>query len=177
MPLPADADSQPHIPLRAALTLVKTACSVCPKNELAEMSPAIDWLRNPGSINISYFMVMYAFTPGPISGDASEVLLLRRKVDAPIPYFWIIVQFSNHRLQTFVPLCPSDASWFKPGENVQLKCKHFPIRFGTEWPFGETSLRFGNWSGTEPVQSSASASLHVQQAHPLDDQQTSGGKA
>ncbi|MDA1232488.1 MAG: hypothetical protein O2856_17070, partial [Planctomycetota bacterium] len=84
--MPADAESQVYIPLRAALTLVKIACSVCPADELAQVAPAIQWLRNPSDINMSYFMVMYAFTPGPINSDASEVVLLKRKVDKPIPY-------------------------------------------------------------------------------------------
>lgn len=161
LPLPSDAESQAYIPLRAALTLVKIACSVCPPEELEQIAPAISWLRKPDNFTISCFTVMYAFTPGPISSEASEVVLLRRKVDKPIPYLWCVVQFANHRLQTFVPLCPADADWIKPGANVSLKFTHFPTRFGTEWPFGETTLGWFDWSGVAPVQSSATASLHV----------------
>ena len=74
LPLPTDATSQLYIPLRAALTLVKIACSVCPTtDELRQVAPAIGWLRSPDAINISYFMVMYAFTPGPIDNTASLV--------------------------------------------------------------------------------------------------------
>jgi hypothetical protein len=166
--LPTDASSQPHVPIRAAMAIVKIACSVCPFESLNECGPAIDWLMGRAQVTMSGFPVLYAFTPGPIADTASEVVLLRRKVDEPIPLLWCVVQFSNYRLQAFVPFCPADAGWLRMSQPVALTCKHYPTRFGPDWPFGEAELGWADWSGTEPVQRSATATFHVEHAVRVD---------
>lgn len=166
--LPKDASSQPHVPIRAAMALVKIACSICPKDELGQCSPAIDWLMGRAKATMSGLPILYTFTPGPINDNASEVVLVRRKVDEPIPYLWFVVQFSNYRLQTFVPFCPNDTSWLKLGEASTFTCRHYPTRFGSHWEFGEAELGTLDWSGTEPVQRSATASFHVDYAVRVD---------
>ena len=70
--LPNSGFKQKYVPLRA-LSLIKIACSVCPAEELPQVSPAINWLMTPEEIAILYFMVMYAFTPGLITVEESEV--------------------------------------------------------------------------------------------------------
>jgi hypothetical protein len=166
--LPADASSQPHIPIRAAMALVKIACSICPSDQLDQCSPAIDWLMGRAKVTMSGLPVLYVFTPGPINDNASEVVLLRRKVDEAIPYMWCVIQFSNYRLQTFVPFCPADAAWLKQSQSITFKCRHFPTRFGPNWPYGEAELGSLDWSGTEPVQRSATATFHVDHAVRVD---------
>lgn len=162
--LPEDASSQPHIPIRSAMALVKIACSICPNSQLDQCGPAIDWLMGRGKVTISGLPVLYVFTPGPINDTESEVVLLRRKVDEAIPYLWCVIQFSNYRLQTFVPFCPNDATWLKQSQSITFECRHFPTRFGPNWPYGEALLGSLDWSGTEPVQRSASATFRVEYA-------------
>ncbi len=162
--LPTDGTSQPHVPIRAAMALVKIACSVCPFEHFEQCRPAVEWLMGRNTLSVSMFPVLYAFTPGPISTEAGEVILLRRTTEDPIPYLWGIVSFANHRLQFFVPFCPADSNWFRIGEPTKVHCKHYPTRFGADWPFGETQYCVLDWSGTEPVQSSASVTFHLVRA-------------
>jgi hypothetical protein len=176
--LPADATSQPHVPVRAAMALVKIACSVCPADELAQCRRAIDWLLGRVAVRFSKFFVLYAFTPGPINEKASEVILLRRKRAASEPYLWCVVQFTNYRLQFFVPLCPADGELFRPGVPGTFTGRHYrPDHFGLHWPFGETQYMHGDWSGSEPVQTSATATFHVDRAVPIGDGEPGDGKS
>src|SRR5439155_7835256 len=75
--LTGDTSSQPHVPIRAAMALVKIACSVCPTVELEQCRNAIDWLMGRRQFHVSQFPVQVAVTPGPISDGASEVVVLR----------------------------------------------------------------------------------------------------
>jgi hypothetical protein len=162
--IPADGMSAPYVPIRAAKALVKIACSVCPPGDLAQCKRAIDWLMGRCGFEISQFLVFYGFTPGPISNSASRVILLRRKADTAEPYLWSVVQSTGHRFQIFVPGCPADDKLFGSGR-VTFPAHHYRIpEFGPDWPYGETKYGRLDWSGTEPVQTSASATFHVEYA-------------
>jgi hypothetical protein len=172
--VPTDGTSQPYIPLRAAMALVKVACSICPSSDLSQCQGAIDWLMQRTHVRFSNFLVLYAFTPGPIDVSSSEVLLLRRKHDTLDPYMWCLVQYGNHRLQAFVPFCPADESWFKPAQNIKFTAKHFPSRFGTDWPYGCTEFRALDWSGMEPVRSEGTLTFHVDHAYRIAKSEPTG---
>jgi len=158
--LMGDTSSQAYIPLQAVMALVKTACSVCPVNDLRQCEPAIDWLMGRQQMRISRFPIYHAFTPGPINDNASEVRLLRRKGDGPEPYLWCLVQFRNFRYQVFVPGCPADTHWARAQSDCPVTLKHVPSKFGTDWPFGKTVYSWGDWAGTKPVRTGAAVS-HV----------------
>lgn len=168
--LPADGTSQPYIPLRAAMALIKIGCSICPPEELGKLRLAVDWLMQRHDVAFDNFPVLYAFTPGPISDAAGEAILLRRKLPGPEPYLLCLVQFGNHRFQTFLPFCPEDDDWFKPSKRINLKTVHYPSRFGHDWPFGATNYRVLNWGANEPVRSNTQMTFHVEQAIRLSDQ-------
>ncbi len=158
-----DTESQPYIPIQAAKALVKIACSVCPPAELGQCRTAIDWLMGRREIGLKPFPILYAFTPGPISNEASDVILLRRKGNGPEPYLWCVVQYCNFRFQFFVPFCPADG--FRPdgeGGSFTLSCTHCQSKFGPKWPYGPTEYGHMDWSGEEPVQSSTTASICVE---------------
>lgn len=167
--LPADASSQPYIPMRAAMTLVKVACSVCPFSEIEQCRPAIDWLMGKVAFRMSVFPVFYAFTPGPINDSVNEVIVMRRKGEAETPYLVCMVQFSNHRLQTFVPFCPADASWQRINDSFQMTFRHCPTKLDAEWDYGKTEFSWMDWSSNEIVQTSATATFHVKRAFKIDD--------
>ena len=143
-----------------AMALVKMACSVCPVELLHECQPSIDWLM--GRINGAFtqFPVLEAFTPGPASHLTDRIVLLQRKVDAPIPYFWVVVSFANFQLQTFVPGCPSD-TWFRKGRPATVKLVHYPVQLPEPWPFESPEYRVDDWSGTEPVRRTIKATLNL----------------
>lgn len=156
--LTGNTASQPHIPIRAAMALVKMACSVCPSEELSQCQNAIAWLAERQGFRMSQFPVYFAFTPGPIGDEASEAVLLRRKGDSAAPYLWFVVQFRNFRFQAFVPGCPADAHWCSEGSAIPVSLKHYPSRFGPNWPFGPTTFSWGDWSGTDPVRTTSKVS-------------------
>ena len=117
--LPVETPSQPYVPIRAAMALVKVACSVCPADDLAQCQPAIDWLMGRAILSTTMFPVLHAFTPGPNPYGEGKVMMLRRKVNEPIPYLWCIVATANYRFQFFVPFCPNDV-WLKSGDRITL---------------------------------------------------------
>jgi hypothetical protein len=123
--LTGNTTSQPHIPIRAAMALVKMACSVCPPEDVGQCLNAIAWLAERQGFRMSQFPVYFAFTPGPIGDAASEAVLLRRKGDGPEPYLWFVVQFRNFRFQVFVPGCPADAHWAGEGTTLRVSPKHY----------------------------------------------------
>lgn len=163
IPLTGDTASQPYIPIQAAMALVKIACSVCPKEDLGQCQVAIDWLMGRRTVRFSQFPVSFAFSPGAINDKASEVVVLRRNGDGAEPYLWSVVQFRNFRYQVFVPCCPADESWSREGSMRPVTLKHYPSRFGPDWPFGPTKYFWGDWSGTEPVRTTAKVSHQVVQ--------------
>jgi hypothetical protein len=156
--LTGDTSSQPHVPIRAAMALVKAACSVCPTAELVQCQNAIDWLMDRRQFRFSQFPVYLAVTSGPINNMANEVLLLRRTAETAEPYLWCLVQFCNFRFQVFVPGCPKDEFWSRKDSNRPATFKHYPSRFGPDWP---TQFSWGDWSGQERVTSSAKVSFRV----------------
>lgn len=162
--VPADGTSQPYVPVRAAMALVKIACSICPADDLHQCRGAVDWLMQRTDASFTNLPVLYAFTPGPIEEASGEVVLLRRKRDGPEPYLWCLVQFRNHRFQVFVPFCSADSSWFNPSQPISVKTKHFPSRFGPDWRFGPTKYGLLDWSGRSPVQTDTEITFHVEHA-------------
>lgn len=167
--LPTDATSSPHVPIQAAQALVKIACSICPFNELEQCNRAIDWLMRRCEFRFSQFFVFYGFTPGPINPSTGRVILLRRKADTPEPYLWCVVQSAGHRFQIFVPGCHADDKIFANGP-ATFPTWHYRIpEFGVGWPFGETEYGRLDWSGSEPVQTSATAVFHIEHAWRLSD--------
>ncbi len=161
--LPLDTPSQPYVPIRAAMALVKIGCSVCPPEELSECVPAIDWLMGRLSARISMFPVLYAFTPGPNPYVTGKVMLLRRKTDAPMPYLWSIVATANYRFQFFLPFCPKDG-WLKNGGESTFTTRQFPVPFGQDWPHGATEYGLFDWSSNEPVVKKPIVTLNVDRA-------------
>lgn len=176
--LPVDTPSQPYIPIRAAMALVKIACSLCPASELPQCDPAIAWLMGRLSARISMFPVLYAFTPGPNPYATGKVMLLRRKVDEPIPYLWGIVATANYRFQFFVPFCPKDG-WLKNGAESKFTSRQFPVPFGEDWPYGATEYGLFDWAGDEPVVKKPVVTLNVDRAtlanRQSDSKPTEGG--
>jgi hypothetical protein len=162
--VPADGTSQPYVPVRAGMALIKVACSLCPPAELGQCLGAIDWLMQRTDAAFTNLPVLYAFTPGPIGAASGEAVLLRRKHEGPEPYLWCIVQFGNHRFQVFVPFCPADGCWFKPNQPIKVTTKHFPSRFGLDWSFGPTTYGVLDWSGRELVRTDAKMTFHVERA-------------
>lgn len=159
--LTGNTASQPHVPIRAAMALVKMACSVCPREDLGQCQNAIAWLAERQGFQMTQFPVYFAFTPGPISDASSEAILLRRKGHGTEPYLWFVVQFCNFRFQVFVPGCPADRHWSGDGSSLRVKREHYPSRFGPDWPFGPTIFSWGDWSGTEPSRMTARVNHRV----------------
>jgi hypothetical protein len=151
MPLEGDTRSQPYIPIRAAMALVKIACSICPFEDLEQCRGAIDWIMGRKKFGIEPFPVLLAFTPGINTDIVSRAGLLRRKGDGPEPYLWCLVQFRGFRLQVYVPSCPADRHWFREDSPSNFTLAHFPSPFGPNWPAGTTTYGILDWSGTEPI--------------------------
>lgn len=158
--LPADGVSQPYVPLRAAMALIKIGCSICPLSLLSQCEPAIDWLMNRKGARLSYYPILYAFTPGTIADAASEVTLINRIDDEQIPFFWIILQYKNFRLQTFIPFCPKDTNWLREGIGGKLTTVHYPSKFGPNWYAGDTQYGHVDWSSTESTTTSSKVRFH-----------------
>lgn len=161
--LPVDTPSQPYVPIRAAMALVKTGCSVCPPGELSACAPAIDWLMGRLSAHVSMFPVLYAFTPGPNPYADGKVMLLRRKSDEPMPYLWGIIATANYRFQFFLPFCPKDA-WLKNGGESTFTTRQFPVPFDQDWPYGATEYGLFDWAGDQPVVKKPIVTLNVDRA-------------
>lgn len=166
--LPTDGMSQPHVPLRAALALVRITCSICPAAELHQCERAIDWLMGRISVETSQFPVVCAFTPGPTQRDSGEAILLKRRCEDSTPYIWLIVRFANHQLQIHLPLCPADDHWFRAGETNELASPYYPSPFPDDWPFGATRYTLLDWSGTELVTPSMKVGMVLMPIRPHD---------
>lgn len=162
--LPTDALSEKHVPVEAFKALVKIACSVCPREELAERRLAIRWIMTGDRPYTSNLLVLRSFTSGPRDAFASRVVLLRRKQPGPEPYLWCMLQVLNHGFQFFVPFCPADAHLFKGGRVIIPACPYRPA----EVPFAPPHERFEcwqeDWSGSKEEQISIAACFHVQRA-------------
>jgi hypothetical protein len=161
IPLLGDTRSQPYVPIRASMALVKIACSICPKEELAQCRGATEWVRGRQHATIGSFPVSYGYTPGAFDERVSHVTLLRRKDDGPEPYLWCVVQFRNFRYQVLVPFCPADAHWLGKADARQTRFEHYPSMFPPEWEKGPTRFHWLNWSGNEKLRSSWDVSHHV----------------
>jgi len=162
IPLLGDTRSQPHVPIQAAMALVKIACSVCPKEELEQCRGAIEWVRGRRQQLFSSFPVLFAFTPGAFDEQVSHVILLRRKDEGPEPYLWCVVQFRNFRFQVFVPFCPGDVGWFGKADAPGPRFEHYPSIFPPYWPKGATKFHLFNWAGTEKVRTSWNVSHYME---------------
>ena len=165
--LPVDTPSQPYIPIRAAMALVKAACSLWPPGEVQQCGAAVDWLMGRVRACASMFPVFHAFTPGPNPYDTGRVMLIRRKVDEPIPYLWCIIATANYRFQFFVPFCESDG-WLKNGAQSTFQAHQFPVPFGDDWPYGRTEYSLFDWSGEEPVIKRPRVTINVDRAELLN---------
>jgi hypothetical protein len=159
--LPADAPSPPYIPLRAAMALVKMACSVCPLEDLPQCLRAIGWLMTGAGISVSNFVVLRGFTPGPPEAFTSKVILLRRKRPGHEPYLWCVLQCLNHRVQFFVPGCPADDHIFGTGA-VTIPAWHYRLpEIPFDWPPGESEYWREDWSSQEEKQTSVAVAFQV----------------
>jgi hypothetical protein len=163
--LPAPTPTKPYVPINAAKALIKVACSLCPGSLLPEVQPAIDWLMGRAGAKFSKFPVLFGFTPGPNPYNDGKVMLLRRKVDEPIPFLWCIVATYNYRFQFFVPFCPAD-KWASSGE-MKFTCAHFPFPFSDDWPHRKTQIGVEDWSGTEKVVRNVTFGLHVERVEEI----------
>jgi hypothetical protein len=158
--------SQRYAPIRAAMALIKVACSMSPVDELANIRPAIDWLIRPDRVSIGTFPVLKAFTPGTNPYGTGYIMMLRRRTDEPIPYLWCILATGNFRFQFFVPFCLADA-WLHSGEVVT--CHHYPVPFGEDWPDGNTEFESFDWAGDELVADMMNVAVNVERAERIDD--------
>lgn len=159
--LEGDTRTQPYVPLRAAMALVKIACSICPVGELEQVRGAIDWIMFRSKRAFKPFPVLYAFTPRVNSDLVSRAILLRRRGEGPEPYLVSLVQFRGFRLQVFVPFCPADRHWLREDGPTNLTLCHAPSLLGPDWPAGPTTFYDGDWSGTEPVRTTMTATFQV----------------
>ena len=159
--LGGDLRMQSHVPLYAAMALVRMAINVCPYSELHECKNAIQWIRGDWSMSMTGLRVMYAFTPGTVPANASHVLLLRRTKLVPSPYLWFIIQFRNTRLQMFVPFCNSDQNWLHLDKPSQFSYVAFPSNFPKDWEFGETKFGFLDWSSKEVKSEQTGATIRM----------------
>jgi len=125
--------------------------------------------------SLSDFPVLYGFTPGPLSNNVSEIRLIRRRTDAPMPYLWCVIQFGHHRLQTFVPFCIQDQNWLTSGKPSTFTMHHYPSRFGTDWEFGEEEYRRMDWSRENVTHTTATASFQVNEWIRITSPAESGG--
>ena len=160
--LPENLSGQPYVPIEAAKALIKSACSVCPKEYLLQCQEAILWLLGKAPYDFSYFPILFSFTPGPIDNGVGEVILLRRVSEIAAPYFWGMIYSGNIRLQFFVPFCPADSSWFQISRETTLQMMHYPSKFPLGWPFGEVKYGMMNWAGKDTVKKAASVSFYVE---------------
>ena len=158
--------SQPFVPIRAAMALIKAACSVCPISELSQCQPAIEWLGKRRDGAFSSFPVLYSTTPGPVGRDISGILLARRIDDAPAPYLWCVIQWVHHRLQAFVPFCPGDLNWLSEGVEVPFVPKHFPSWFPPEWhrKYGAANYDVFDWSSSEAQRVLSTVTVQITKA-------------
>lgn len=162
--LSTDVPSSTYVPFRAAKALVKIACSVCPGEDLPQCQRAISWLMTGKGISGSNFPVLRGFTPGPPEAFQSKVILLRRKQPGQEPYLWCVLQYLNHRLQFFVPLCPIDDPIFQGGP-VTLCIRYYrPPEIPFDWPHGESKYWRDDWSSEEESQLSISLCFNVPHA-------------
>lgn len=161
--------SQHYIPIRAAMTLIKMACSICPIPELSQCQAAINWLMNPEQSRVSKYPVLKTFTPGDINNTKSEIILLKRKVKEPVPYLLCVVQYINFRLQTFIPFCPEDSEWLYSKEKFNLNLMHYPSLFGPDNSTRITENEVLDWSGTEPTQRHITVTINVNSATKIEN--------
>ncbi len=173
--LPVETPTEAHVPLRAAMALVKIACSVCPPPELPQVQGAIDWLMGRLQRTWSGLPILFAFTPGPNPYVTGNVLLLRRATDIAAPYMWCIVATGNYRFQFFIPFCPQD-EWIVHDEKTTFTCRHFPTPFGDEWPCGKTQYSVFDWSGSDPVIRDQPVTFHFDRAKESPSSQGDGAR-
>ena len=162
MPILGDTRSQPYVPVKAAMALVKIGCSIVPHDELQECNGGIEWIRGRRHQTFQSFPVLFAFTPGSFDERVSHVVLLRRKDEGPEPYLWCVVQFRNFRFQVFVPFCPADEHWLGKNNETSTRFEHYPSMFLPDWPKGPTQFSWLNWAGTEKVRTAWNVSHHME---------------
>lgn len=154
--------SQMHIPIRAAMALVKIACSTCPADDLPQVTPAIDWLMGRQNVLIPRFPVLYAYT-SEVEPQSGYVKILRRVTNSANPYLWCVVATGSLRFQTFVPFCLSD-DWIKSGKEASISCCHYPLSNEFEGTARSTEFHVFDWGGTEPVVDERSATLSIHES-------------
>jgi hypothetical protein len=145
-----DNPSQSYVPFRAAMALIRIACSLCPQSSLNTISLTLDWMLDIDRASIPAWHVMFACTPGPLTSKDSRVLLLQRKSQAATPFLILVIRFRNIRLQTFVPFCASDDHWIRRDQPVSITIPAFPSRFDEHWPYGKSNYGTLDWSSKEP---------------------------
>lgn len=147
-----DLKTEKHIPIKAAMALVKSACSILPSSELNKCKGTINWLMRKDIIKINSFPILYSFTPGICPYGEGKAVILRRKTGNNVPYLWVIIASSNFRFQVMIPFCSED-QWQRKGAYTYTVA-HFPAPFSIEYhkKYGET--KYGTWdfAGDTPVQ-------------------------
>ena len=161
--LPVPTPSQPYVPVRAAMALIKAACSLVPASELEQVRTTIDWLMGNVGATVSYFPILHTFVPGPNPYRDGKVMLLRRKVDEPIPYLWCILATGNVQLQFFVPFCEGD-TWLNNGSTSTTTLMRFPTPFADDWEYGQVTKGIYDWSGVDQEVANDEATLNVNKA-------------
>ncbi|HVU87576.1 MAG TPA: hypothetical protein VHD36_09650 [Pirellulales bacterium] len=161
--LPTDALSAKHIPLEAFKALVKIACSICPRTQLSECRPAIQWIMTGESPYPPAALVLKSFRSGPSDAFKSRVVLLRRKQPNIEPYLWCMLQVLNHGFQFFVPFCPADTQILK-GRVTIPAMPYCPMSTPIDPPHDKFEWRQEDWSSSKTGQISYKAGFHVQKA-------------
>ena len=66
------------------------------------------------------------------------------------PYLWCVVQYLNHRIQVFVPLCLIDDLLFLRNESVTIPTWHYQLTgIPFDGPCGESEYYPDDWSSEE----------------------------
>lgn len=155
--LQLDTDTPPFVPLRAAMALVKAACSLCPKELLPHTGPTIDWLKGRNHLKCDAFPVYHVFTPGDNPYGSGRAMLLKRVTNAATPFLCGVVASTNHRLQFFVPFCTEDPDW-SSCERALTEDAHLPL-----WIDGKDSeFQVWNWASEKVHGKSFNVKLHIE---------------
>lgn len=169
--IPVPMETQPHVPVRAAKALIKSAISILPNDLLSDCEHTILWLLDKAAVNINKFPVLYAFTPGINPYKNGKALILKRKdPEAAMPFLWFIIGTANFLFQTLVPFCKSDG-WIKSGNDNNFEATKFPTPFPVDYEkkYGKTAWYYEDWASDKPIVQNREASFHFDNVEQASD--------
>lgn len=155
--------SQSYTPRKAALALVKIACSVCPIEEMEHCQVAIDWLMKRIDAQLSCFPVYVCSIPESSAMIPGEILLLRRRESTPTPFLWCVLRMTDRQIQWFVPGAKADESWLRDKRFTSV-C-HPPLGITSQTPLDWV---IEDWSTDEPIHHKVEGTIDVRKARKSD---------